>query len=61
LLYSKTLTKKRNQKDGNYPLTLEASLEVLADAKIIKKLEKNAGRGACKCLLAIISTSTPPP
>jgi hypothetical protein len=45
LLYSKTLTKGRNQKDGNYPLTLEASLEVLADAKIIKKLEKNAGPG----------------
>jgi len=46
LLYSKTLTKGRKQKDGNYPLTLEASLEVLADAKIkIKKLEKNAGRG----------------
>jgi len=37
LLYSKTLTKGRNQKDGNYPLTLEASLEVLADAKIINQ------------------------
>jgi hypothetical protein len=36
LLYSKTLTKGRNQKDGNYPLTLEARLEVLADAKKIE-------------------------
>jgi hypothetical protein len=40
------MTTGRNEEDGSYPLTLEASLEVLADDKIIiKKLEKNAGRG----------------
>jgi hypothetical protein len=38
--------KRKKSEGGNYPLTLEVSLEVLADAKkLIKKLEKNAGRG----------------